>query len=57
MHWVYCLVLHRKPGGDHVLTQDLISKNYKVNLLMGIPNFVGSKFLYETNNITNFGKA
>ena len=47
-------MLHRKPGGDLLLTQDLISENYKVNLLTGIPNFVGSKVLYETNHLNTF---
>ena len=37
-----------------MLTQHLISENYKVNLLTGIPNFVDTKLIYETNNFTNF---
>ena len=47
-------MLHRKAGIDPELTQDLISENYKVNLLTGIPNSVGSKVIYETKNFTHF---
>ena len=49
-------MLNRKPRGDAVLIQDLISEKYRVNLSTGIPNFVGSKVHYETNNVTHLGK-
>ena len=28
MHWIYLSVLHTKPGGDTILSRDLISENW-----------------------------